>query len=531
MGMLQSIYRSAFDGNYSPLGSSELSASQKRFKRSQYLKRTWLRVVGLVAGLLFLFFLLRNYVSEGNSEIVESNLTQAEIDPRLSSIHCENPTAGKPLIQYVLMIDAGSTGSRIHVYKFNNCRSRPELEDEIFEQIKPGLSSFDSDSEGAAKSLDGLMDIALANIPDQLRSCTPVSVKATAGLRLLGEEKSQKILNAVKNRLAKNYPFQLAKEENPVAVMEGVDEGVYAWVTVNYLLNSLGTNGSLTAGTFDLGGGSAQIVFEPSFKSRVIDAPSSSQHDDHIKFTMVDSPLNRFKYDFKYNKLNYKLYQNSYLGYGLMSARDKMFKEISKLATSSQDPSVAHPCFPGDYEKIFSHKDSSSTVKISGVSPNKTSNASDPSLSNFKQCLPIAKSVLNISENCDHKPCSFNGVYQPDLDDTFKANPFYIFSYFYDRTDPFGLGDQFKLKDIESLAEKVCQHDHSVFSVESHKTELKAEKHTCLDLSYIYSLLKYGVGFSDERVFKTARKISDIETGWCLGAALAVLDQHSYCKA
>ena len=64
------------------------------------------------------------------------------------------------------MIDAGSTGSRIHVYKFNNCGPSPELEDEIFEQTPKkeggsGLSSYREDAEGAAKSLDILMETAM----------------------------------------------------------------------------------------------------------------------------------------------------------------------------------------------------------------------------------------------------------------------------------------------------------------------------------------------------------------------------------
>ena len=90
------------------------------------------------------------------------------------------------------MIDAGSTGSRIHVYRFNNCGSTPELENEVFEQTKKvegsgsGLSSYKEDAEGAAHSLDPLMEVALKTVPDEYKSCSPIAVKATAGLASLG---------------------------------------------------------------------------------------------------------------------------------------------------------------------------------------------------------------------------------------------------------------------------------------------------------------------------------------------------------
>ena len=129
----------------------------------------------------------------------------------------------KPIVQYALMVDAGSTGSRIHVYRFNNCGDTPELEHEDFKMTKPGLSSFKRDAEGAAKSLDELLEVAVKNVPEKLKSCTPIAVKATAGLRLLGDELSKKILDAVRHRLETNYPFPVV--ENGVAIMDGSDEG------------------------------------------------------------------------------------------------------------------------------------------------------------------------------------------------------------------------------------------------------------------------------------------------------------------
>lgn len=64
------------------------------------------------------------------------------------------------------MLDAGSTGSRIHVYKFiQDAKGRIDVVSEVFVQVKPGLSSFATDPAGAARSLDPLMDAALEAVP------------------------------------------------------------------------------------------------------------------------------------------------------------------------------------------------------------------------------------------------------------------------------------------------------------------------------------------------------------------------------
>ncbi|KAI8853828.1 nucleoside phosphatase family-domain-containing protein [Chytridium lagenaria] len=125
---------------------------------------------------------------------------------------CQNPHPNRPLLQHAIMIDAGSTGSRIH----------------IFHQLKPGLSSFADDPEGAAKSLDALMEKADEVVAVEERGCTPVAVKATAGLRLVGETKSKAILEAVRNRLGSKYKFKVIEGDEGVGVMDGKDEGVYS---------------------------------------------------------------------------------------------------------------------------------------------------------------------------------------------------------------------------------------------------------------------------------------------------------------
>lgn len=150
---------------------------------------------------------------------------QVAVDSAAGTTKCKTSSHfAKPVVQYALMVDAGSQGSRIHTYRFNNCGNAPELEKEGFWNIEPGLSSYKEDSEGAAKSLDVLLDAAVKEVPESLRSCTPIAVKATAGLRMLGEEMAQKILDAVRHRLETKYPFAVVPGDG-VQIMDGRDEG------------------------------------------------------------------------------------------------------------------------------------------------------------------------------------------------------------------------------------------------------------------------------------------------------------------
>ncbi|KAG9087963.1 Guanosine-diphosphatase, partial [Ceratobasidium sp. UAMH 11750] len=113
---------------------------------------------------------------------------ETDPDPTKTAYCTAAHTPSKKLVQFALMIDAGSTGSRIHVYKFNNCNPTPALEYEVFKMIRPGLSSYMTDPSAAAQSLDELLDVAVRTVPKGLQHCSPVEVKATAGLRLLGHE-------------------------------------------------------------------------------------------------------------------------------------------------------------------------------------------------------------------------------------------------------------------------------------------------------------------------------------------------------
>jgi guanosine-diphosphatase len=294
--------------------------------------------------------------------------------------------------------------------------------------------------------------------------------------------------------------------------MDGSDEGVYAWITTNYLLGKIGgPDHSETAAVFDLGGRSTQIVFEPTFKSPSKGMPEKLADGDH-------------KYELNFGGRKFQLYQHSHLGYGLMSAREAIHKalingihEKSLNDQSWMKAAVTNPCIaPGMTKsiKVILGKDHALGESI-------TVNMTGPSSPAPAQCRGLAEKVLQKDTKCTLAPCSFNGVHQPSLAKTFSREDIYAFSYFYDRTQPLGMPESFTLKEIHDLTSQVCGGESSwdMFKgVPDAIEELRDRPEWCLDLNFMMALLHTGYELPIDRELKTAKKIKGNELGWCLGA-------------
>ncbi|KAI9898548.1 hypothetical protein N3K66_006908 [Trichothecium roseum] len=502
---------------------------------SQSQKTRWIRmgVIAFIVISLFYFFspqgveVYNEVTNHSGSGGTANNDGQAPADGSYGTDRCSKSySKDKPIVQYVLMIDAGSTGSRIHVYKFNNCGATPELEKEDFKMTEKsvgGLSAFKDDPAAAAKSLDPLMQVALDNVPDKLKACTPVAVKATAGLRRIGTDSAKAILTEVRRHLEEDFPFPVVSdEEEGVAIMDGSDEGVYAWITTNYLLGKIGgPDSSETAAVFDLGGGSTQIVFEPTFKGAADGGmPEKLAEGDH-------------KYELDFGGRKFELYQHSHLGYGLMAARDAMHETlVEEIGLDKGDDKswlsepVVHPCVAPGMSK---------EVDVKFGDKEQTFNFTGPSQPAPAQCRNLAEKILHKEKSCDLAPCSFNGVHQPSLGKTFAKEDVYIFSFFFDRTKPLGMPDSYTLREMHDLTDTVCKGAEAwdVFtSVPGALEELNDRPEHCLDLSFMLALLHTGYDMPIDREVKIAKKIKGNELGWCLGASLPLLAPNSgwQCK-
>lgn len=278
------------------------------------------------------------------------------------------------------------------------------------------MSSFAGRPLAAAQSLKPLLDEAIKAIPESEQSCTPVAVKATAGLRLLGKKDSDAILDRVRKYLEEEWPFSVvSKADEGVAIMEGKDEGVYAWVTINYLLGSIGPNAKPgeSAAVMDLGGASTQIVFEPSFKSKDV----ALQPGDHV-------------YELSLPSGDHTLYQHSHLGYGLMQARRSVHNLIAFtyvwqtapkgeiLAWDDLDETVEipHPCLVKDGKKrVLLDPPGRTAVNVTFVGTG----------AGFDACRRVVDVIMAKDALCEVEPCAFGGVYQPSLMETFGKGAIY----------------------------------------------------------------------------------------------------------
>ncbi|KAJ2906630.1 hypothetical protein MKZ38_000885 [Zalerion maritima] len=496
---------------------------------TQGQRMRWLKATAIISFVFFLFY----YISPTGVDLhngANSAGGQVPSDSSYGTDRCQRSISStKPIVQYVVMIDAGSTGSRVHVYKFNNCGETPELESEEFKMTEKevgGLSKYKDDPEGGAATLDPLLEVAMQTVPDSLKGCTPIAVKATAGLRKLGNDASDVILDTVRHHLETKYPFPVVSEDNGgVEIMDGSLEGVYAWITTNYLLGKIGgPDHSETAAIFDLGGGSTQIVFEPTFKGASAGGmPEKLQDGDH-------------KYELDFGGRKFELYQHSHMGYGLMAARESIHKTFiagmyeDNESTAFMDKPIVHPCIiPGmDKELELSFEEGPLAGKEYTV------NMTGPSSPAPAQCRNLAEKILKKDEECTLAPCSFNGVHQPSLSKTFSNEDVFIFSFFYDRTKPLGMPDSFTVRELHDLTNTVCGgEDHwDVFSgISGALPELRDRAEYCLDLNFMVALLHTGYEMPIDREVNIAKTLKGNELGWCLGASLPLLAPNSVIES
>lgn len=92
---------------------------------------------------------------------------------------------------YMIMIDAGSSGSRIRIYgldpgaRTNVKHAPPRVKQTYSFKVKPGISSYESNISGLDQHIQRLIRKAKEELDPQFYSSTPLYLMATAGNSIL----------------------------------------------------------------------------------------------------------------------------------------------------------------------------------------------------------------------------------------------------------------------------------------------------------------------------------------------------------
>ncbi|XP_076918531.1 apyrase 2-like [Bidens hawaiensis] len=397
--------------------------------------------------------------------------------------------------KYAVVFDAGSSGSRVHVFCFDQNLDLVRIGDglELFEQLKPGLSAHAADPKEAADSLLPLLEKAEAVVPQNMRENTPVKVGATAGLRQLGVDASERILQAVKDVL--KVKSSLKSDDDWVTVLDGTQEGAYQWVTINYLLKKLGKKYSETVGVVDLGGGSVQMAYAISEEDAAKAPRITNGEDTYVKEMFLMGH-------------KYYLYVHSYLKYGLLAAR----AEILGVEKDSDNP-----CILAGYDGVYKYggNDYKASAPLSG--------------SNWSKCRETAIKALKVNEStCTHMKCTFGGVWNGGGGDGQKN--LFVASFFFDRAAEAGFVDASKPVATVSPAEfqKAAQGACATILEDAKSKYPRVESanlpYLCMDLVYQYTLLVDGFDLQSHQQITLVKKVeyqnSLVEAAWPLGSAI-----------
>ena len=138
---------------------------------------------------------------------------------------------------YFIVIDAGSSGSRCHIYSYHTSWLLPDINQINSIKISPGISSLQNQNE-IQLYLRNILDFAHDQVPDNIRSNTPLFLYATAGMRLLSPSEQMFIIDASCMFFQSSSKFYIPNCDN-FKVISGKEEGIFGWLTLNYLKKAL----------------------------------------------------------------------------------------------------------------------------------------------------------------------------------------------------------------------------------------------------------------------------------------------------
>lgn len=449
---------------------------------------------------------------------------------------------------YSVIIDAGSSGSRVYVYRWHKLTEARRLgrRDEMsalpkvvskkgwHHKIHPGISTFgEKPAEVGEDHLKELYDHALKIVGEENASETPIYLLATAGMRLLPDMQRKTLLQQICTYTQAKTEFLLSDCDAQIQVIPGDAEGLYGWVAANYLLGGFDAaahdhgKGHHTYGFLDMGGASAQIAFAPN-------STEAQKHAEDLKMLRLRSVDGAVS--------EYAVYVTTWLEFGVKEARKRYVKALTENL-APDDGEYPDPCLPKGLE-INTKGDILTPDTIDGDTVHMVGTG------NFAECVKSAYPLLGKDMPCTDEPCLLNGVHAPAID--FDINHFVGVSEYWHTTHGVFASSKSKAYDFKTYQEQVtdfCSRDWAsiekgVKSKEWKDVDAAQAAEVCFKASWVINVLHDGIGIprvgveevsdghngTDELLdgaknvfpdaFQAVDKIDGTEISWTLGKAV-----------
>ncbi|KAL9226218.1 hypothetical protein vseg_002054 [Gypsophila vaccaria] len=410
-------------------------------------------------------------------------------------------------VKYAVIIDGGSTGTRVHVFRYNvdnSGQTRVDLggDGHWSMRVNPGLSAFEGEPRMAGESLVELIEFTKAKVPKNVWEETEVRLMGTGGLRLVDGDVRELILENCRELLrVSGFKFR----DEWASVISGADEGLYAWVVANYAYGTLGGDPQHTTGIIELGGASAQVTFISS-----------------------ESVPAEFSHTLIYGNSTYNLYSNSLLHFGqnvaFAALKDLLLSTGPKLPIGSPVKELTiDPCTPKGYAQNMNTFSANSLAQKYSSTFHATGN--------FSECKAAALTLLQRGEeDCVYRHCSLGSTFMPKLQGRFLAT-----ENFFHTSQFFGLTPKSLLADLMMAGQQFCEDDWTNIRKKHPSYEEEDLLNYCFSSAYIVALLhdSLGLAFDDESIGCT-NQVKNIPLDWALGAFIlqttgtAITENHSW---
>lgn len=398
--------------------------------------------------------------------------------------------------RYGVIFDAGSSGTRLHIYRWKDAeKARQKADEEDLhslpqistekkwtKKVHPGIATFgEKATEVGREYLQPLIDHALDHIPEDKIEDTPIFLMATAGMRLLPQIQQSALTHEICSYFRRHTKFWLPDCDTHIQVIKGETEGLYGWIAANYLLGGFDHpekhahgKGHHTYGFLDMGGASAQIAFAPN-------ATEAERHAEDLKLLRLRT-LDGLPSE-------YKVFTTTWLGFGVNRAREAYVNSLKEQYADSKSDELPDPCMP---------KTLRTTLEGTPVRKPKSGEVTLVGTGKFDECLRQTYPLLGKEKPCPDSPCLINGQHSPAID--FDINHFVGVSEYWHTTHGVFGGDEDDSYDFALYQKRVkqfCSQDwDSIDSKIDHKKkhDAKNAQEACFKASWLINILHEGIG-------------------------------------